>query len=364
VPLARLVVILIIGIFTLMPAYGQEMFLSVCNKQIPHSLEVNHDIQWLKFLFKTNDCQEVAKELSKLTSYSEFMFSAYLNGEDTRYSWIGDFPYLKGITGKYGLDWITTTKLDFYPDEFNIFKHPEFYNEFENLKVLDVTQYFNFLTLNACKFFENLPNVKVAIMNYGQLAYIDKHCKDIRLPLIILESANGKLKPLYPEKIIGFKIFNGSLGNLKKFRNLRYLGISNSTIDNDIGYLAQNVNLTHLSLNMRIEGVKNMTELGQLKNLESLTITCIQNITYSGYNSEIETCPTPYLRDISFLSELPWLKRLNLSANNLSDVGALKKLKRLEYLNLSHNNISEMPDLSELKNLKEIDLSENPMSTK
>lgn len=348
-----------------MPAHGQERFLKVCNNPDSYDWTWGNDIKWLKGFFKTSDCNEIVKGLSSLTSYNEFMIGEFVNSKDTKYSWEKDFPFIKGITGEYshrfGAWWI-----DFSTDEYNIFQTPELYSEFENLSVIDLTQNMGFSKLNGniCGFFDKLPNIQTAIMSYGDLVFIDRNCKSMKLPWIIMTSANGANKVLFADKIIGIMSFGGSLGNLKKFKNLRYLGLSNSTEDNDIGYLAQNLNLTHLNLNMRVKGVKNITELRHLKNLEWLTLTCIDNITYTGFEDIPKTCDKPYLTDISFLSELPWLRYLDLTANKLSDVSVVKKLKRLESLTLNYNNISEMPDLSDLKELKNFDISNNPVSEK
>lgn len=349
-----------------MPVHGQENFLKVCNNPGSYEWVIGNDINWLKKFFKTNDCHEIVKELSRLTSFSEFMFAEFINDKNTKYSWEKDFPFLKGITSEYGHRLGVPYLLDFYPDELNVFQHPELYSEFENINVIDITQSFGFLSLRrgVCGLFEKLPNVTTAVMTYGDLFYIHKNCKNTKLPWIILNSAHGGNQIFFPDKIIGIMSFGGSLGNLKKFKNLRYLGLSNSTEDNDIGYLAQNLNLTHLNLNMNVKGVKNITELRHLKNLEWLTLTCIVNITYTGFNDIPKTCNRPYLTDISFLSELPWLRYLDLTANKLTDVTVINKLKRLESLTLSYNNIAEIPDLSELKELKNFDISNNPVSEK
>lgn len=274
------------------------------------------------------------------------------------FSWEDDFPYLIGLFKEMNLGW-----MPHYEDERSVFMHFEMYSEFKNLTVLDLSVSFNAEIKDFCNVKSALPYVETLIVTLTQTNAIEKKCKDLSgVPWLIVTNMHGQNPTTLYSKVIGIFSFGGSLENLKKFRYLRYLGISNYTSSNDIGFLAKNINLTHLILNMR-KGVKNLSEIRQLKNLKALTITCTIAKTYVHLDIlEGEPCEKSPLTDLSFLLELPWLEKLVLPSNRLEDVSVISKLTNLTHLNLSHNNISVMPDVSALKNLKHFDISHNPVN--
>jgi Leucine-rich repeat (LRR) protein/Flp pilus assembly protein TadD len=65
------------------------------------------------------------------------------------------------------------------------------------------------------------------------------------------------------------------------------------------------------------------------------------------------------IEDISFLSDLKDLTRVNLFNNKISDISPLKNLSNLEYLNLSDNQILDISIMKSLKNLKVLYLNNN-----
>lgn len=348
-------------LFVSFNAFSQERFLAICNDPLPRGYAYENDIRWLKYLFKTTDCDEVRSHLSKLKSFNEFIVPEYIQ-PIAQYHWSYDLPYLTGITSKVSMEVMPWRKLGFLPEADNVFKHPEMYAEFENLSILDMTTPSNFVIQDVCKIKTILPHIKTLILEGSKLSHIEKNClNDPEFPWIIASNLNGLNSSKLHQKIIGIYQFVGSLKTLKKFRYLRYLGVDNNTVDNDVSFLAKNLNLTHLNLSMRF-GISNISELRQLKNLKSLIITCREK-SYDEFfkDTHEKDCETDYLKDLSFLSELPWLESLAIPGNKLEDVTAISTLKNLKYLDLSHNDIKEMPDLSELKELKHFDISKNPV---
>lgn len=341
---------------------AQERFLKICNDPLPHGYAIENDIRWLKYLFKTTDCDEVKNQLSKLRSFNEIIVPSHIISKQ-QYHWSYDLPYIGGLTHRVSMETMNWRALGFLPENDNVFMDARLYSEFENLTVLDLTTHSNMRVGNVCKIKSLLPHVTTLIANDSDLSHIEKNCpNDPDLPWLIAINLNGKNSSKLHAKIIGIKHFGGSLKDLKKFRFLRYLGVSNNTIDNDVSFLGKNLNLTHLNLSMKF-GVKNISELRQLKNLKSLIITCRQK-SYDEFFKELyeHDCETNYLNDLSFLAELPWLERLALPGNKLEDVSAIAKIKTLKHLDLSHNHINVMPDLSELKDLKHLDISHNPVT--
>lgn len=69
------------------------------------------------------------------------------------------------------------------------------------------------------------------------------------------------------------------------------------------------------------------------------------------------------IKDISNISVLINLTKLNLSWNNISSILPLMKLTKLEILHIGHNDIIQIPkSISSLSNLKSLQLSNNPIS--
>lgn len=346
-------------------AFAQEMFLDTCINPAPHAAEIQNDIKWLKYFFKTQDCNVVVEKLTQLTSFNEFMVPQFKQPLHP-FNWSNEFPYLSGVTKILELEYLPWSKLGFIPNTKNVFIHPELYSEFENFTVLDLTKSFNFHIQDSCNIRKILPSVKTLVVSTTDVSIMEKKCFDYSsLPWLIVEDWHGKSTTKLKDKIIGFKEFRGSIKDLISFRHLRYVGIDNWTVDNDLRFIGKNVNLTHVSLNIK-HGVQNIDKLKYLPNLRSLTINCINNSSLNEYSDLlfIKPCNTPFLTDISFLLQIPYLEKLNLAANGLKDedVSVISNLSNLKELNLSHNNLSSIPDLSQLKNLKRFDISNNPVS--
>ena len=69
------------------------------------------------------------------------------------------------------------------------------------------------------------------------------------------------------------------------------------------------------------------------------------------------------IEDITNLSGLVNLKKLNLSWNSIKSIVCLMKLPQIEFLHVGHNQIQEIPKtISALNNLKNFQISNNPIS--
>ena len=72
--------------------------------------------------------------------------------------------------------------------------------------------------------------------------------------------------------------------------------------------------------------------------------------------------PSNYsLENLTVLSFLPSLRKLNISNLGLSQLEGLGKLQQLEVLNLSNNVLSEIPGIESLANLKQLNVSSNKL---
>lgn len=102
---------------------------------------------------------------------------------------------------------------------------------------------------------------------------------------------------------------------------------------------------------------EDIKDLSKMTNLKSLKLGGYEDFA-EGSNDLIESKCTP-ISDISVLSNLKNLTRLDLSWNEISDLTPLKKLTKLTYLNLSNNQIKDIAPLKELNNLNELNLNYN-----
>lgn len=97
-------------------------------------------------------------------------------------------------------------------------------------------------------------------------------------------------------------------------------------------------------LDLSYNEISDISTLEKLLNLTSLSLSA-NNIS-----------------DISALEKLLNLTSLSLSANNISDISALKKLPKLTSLDLGETTITDISALEKLHNLTSLNLSENNIS--
>jgi hypothetical protein len=125
-------------------------------------------------------------------------------------------------------------------------------------------------------------------------------------------------------------------------------------------------NLTKLSLNRCLDPETDLSVISSLPKLERLemmgnNIKDISALTGPRslmhlylYNNEIS--------DISSLKAFSNLRSLGLSSNKIKNVFALKEFKKLEYLDLSSNQIQDIFPLKELTTLECLNLTDNQIS--
>ena len=119
-------------------------------------------------------------------------------------------------------------------------------------------------------------------------------------------------------------------------------------------------------LDLDYNGVTDLTAIGELTNLESLSMmnNGISNITPIANLTKLVTLKLA-LNQISYLQpieNLTTLKTVVLGSNKLNEIGSLSGLVNLEYLNLQKNQISEISNLRGLVNLKQLYLDKNKLS--
>lgn len=136
------------------------------------------------------------------------------------------------------------------------------------------------------------------------------------------------------------KIYGGSVaGIMVIFLFGMIFGALNSVTVGD-----QNIKRSEKNVSLGFDVINNndIEKLKELKNLESLTVTS------SFLDNE----------DVEIISEITWLKTLNLCNNtDITDASSLKKLTNLEELNLSITNISDISFISEMPKLTAVDIS-------
>ncbi len=163
---------------------------------------------------------------------------------------------------------------------------------------------------------------------------------------------------------------------LEKLSSLRSLGlgrkmdISHRTIF-DLSPLSSLIGLTELSLwNTGVKSITPLMSLGNLKelfvdgnvelsnleaikyleNLEAFTYLC----TTLSPNNKLEACSTEVLRDLSPLSQLKWIKKLNLTNSYNLNLKPLSGLPRLTDLTLKSSQLSHLQSLRSLPSLEKL----------
>ncbi len=151
---------------------------------------------------------------------------------------------------------------------------------------------------------------------------------------------------------------------LKKLPNLRQLTLNNSP-DIDFAPIAELKNLTCLEIcNCDLNDLSFLSTLGQL---EELVITHHEKreldltpLTHLDNLERLEVCYNA-IQDISPLAHLNQLKRLFLDNNEITDISALAGLTGLTKLSLAGNRIEDISALTHLKQLDVLVLYGNPL---
>jgi internalin A len=205
----------------------------------------------------------------------------------------------------------------------------------------------------------------------------------------------GYTGPIQQKHLEGLKGFHHSsrmkdLTGLQYAKNIDSLSFEEGTIQ-DVSFLQEFKSLIHLVLPSDVKGIetlhkldglvaltfdgpfRQMDELGQalagMKSLEVLNIYDLDTEHVDGLAVlagnpnfkwlNIYSSKDRKLKDISGLSKLVHLERLQLQGHLIDDLHALSSMTKLDILGLSNNRISDLGPLRSLTNLTTIDLSEN-----
>ncbi|MEG4352489.1 leucine-rich repeat domain-containing protein [Microcoleus sp. LAD1_D3] len=119
-------------------------------------------------------------------------------------------------------------------------------------------------------------------------------------------------------------------------------------------------------LDLSNTGISDISILGSLTNLSTLSLDCNQNtdISILGSLTNLTTLDLSdnQITDISFLGSLTNLSTLNLNDNKISDISILGSLTNLTTLYLGGNKISDISILGSLTNLTTLHLWGNEIS--
>ena len=146
-------------------------------------------------------------------------------------------------------------------------------------------------------------------------------------------------------------VASGAPITVSDMANLTELEAQNENIT-DLTGLEAATNLTSLNLGAKaISGVaENNNAVSNLSPLSGLTNLIRLDLEMNA------------ISNISVLTNLTNLVYLDLSSNSISDISPLKNLKKLEYLDLWGNSISDISVLAGLTNLTQLSISSNAIS--
>jgi len=134
------------------------------------------------------------------------------------------------------------------------------------------------------------------------------------------------------------------------------IDLSGSSLQNGLAPLNIFSNLTNL--NIINTGIKNLSGIEKLKNLETLNLGGLHKLNYvvlsQSPNLRTLSANNDSIIDIQEIGNLPNLRELDISDNNLVSLNGIDNLKNLEVLNLSGNRIRDYAPLYRLQNLKRI----------
>lgn len=164
-----------------------------------------------------------------------------------------------------------------------------------------------------------------------------------------LEKSSGIIRVKELENVVslsnaGIDGYLRTLSDLELMPNLKEFYIENETKLISMSQISGRTELTSLSLvNCELES-SDIDALGSLTKLESVDLSD-NNIT-----------------TISVLSNLPELKYVFLTHNNIDDISPLTSLTKLLVADVSQNSITELPDFSKATMLESLYLAKNKIS--
>lgn len=337
--------------------YAQEVFLEEC----PY-LDSETSI---KNIFRTHDCNQIAKGIAKKKSFSEIILPQNRRDlkqkDELTFPWTDDFPYLYGLNRKimhdlyfYKSEWSSTP--DILIEDLSILK------EFKNFIHIPYLKEYPYYTdgRGICKILDMFPSIKLVTLHSDDLrkTSVDNCLNRANIEGVIISGDFKGFNFFKPRtKIIGIEYYTGDLKRLAYFKRLKYLGISSSSTSlNGLESLYSLTELTHLSINTG-SNMEDISKVGLFRNLTFLNITCTNKERLK--SPYALGCQKSKLTNISFLRELPWLTHLNLSYHNIKDLSPIAHLKRLTKLKVRGNKITSIPNLHFPGNIHYLDISGN-----
>lgn len=352
----RLIIILSGFVFCQSLAFAELdfNFRLYCNH--PYGNQIN-EISWLKFLFNVETCEEIAEKISQLKSYNQFIPSVMKPREIQSISWTDEFPELYGITKQYSfedVEKILNVRLDYE----RFFKDITPFSGFKNLSTMDFTIHSK--KRDICRTLKWKYEIKTITLDYVSISEY-RNCNNLtkKHSIIMLGDYLGPQDDPQAEQIIGIEYTPLIADKLDRYPRLKFVGISTIGTSGQFSSMINLSSITHLSINAN-KGMDEVQALGEIDSLSYLGLSCISNpLELNKDKSNLSICENG-LKDLSFLTNMRYLKSLDLRYNGLENVSTLLSLKSLEALNVSHNNISVMPDFSVLPKLKKLKTDANP----
>lgn len=306
------------------------------------------EMDWLRFLFKVESCAEIVQKLSKVKSFSEII-PPITKRRFYPGSWVNEFPELVGIQFQYELSDVSRILNRKISHEF--FKYLFNYDDF-NIKIAEFTG--GTIKRDICMS-QKLSRFKTLVVDWAYIRDLE-NCQlndDYwgNTNVIIVGDYIGSGKEKFAENLIGVESLAGGVRTLEKYPNIRFVGLEVWN-ESSVSGLVLNQNLTHLSVNSYNDVGEYIGAIAELQNLAFLGFSCMKGF---------DQCEKPYLKDLSFLKEMPWLKSLNLSFSGIENADSLVALTQLERLDISNNRIQKLPDFSKLQ-LKYLNTENNPGS--
>lgn len=319
----------------------------------------NHElvqIKWLKKIFNTDKCNLIKNKINKLNSFSSIIPSQ----ENLTLKFHNPPTKLIPIE-------ILNPNLNFHEEQLtewqsyrSEFRHLSLFSKFQNLRHINLDREVHD---NICILLNAIPALKSITLSSLDLKLDEVQClKEKDVKIFIVGDFDNSTNSSLSTQVVGIENYIGDLKLLGEFKSLYYLGIKEYKKGVHLEDLYRLRSLTNLNLN--IKNVYSVEEISRLKNLTSLTLNCYdQNLTT--FEPELkggDDCNGTSLRRIDFISELYFLRKLDLGWNKIEDLSPLKKLKFLEYINVRMNSIKHVPEFEENKELKEVILDDNQIS--
>ncbi|MEJ6951041.1 leucine-rich repeat domain-containing protein [Natronospora cellulosivora (SeqCode)] len=208
----------------------------------------------------------------------------------------------------------------------------------------------------------NKPTGKITIEDTDKLLELDVSNKNIKsiegleyfIKLKKLDISKNPIKCIEP------------LSNMRKLEVLTIGDLHRYSRDINIFPIKNNNNLRELNIrniNLDVEAVNIISNFSYLRKL-NLHNTSLDDINFLFELNELEefTLGSNYfMGDITALSKLENLERLNLNMNRIQEITPLINLKKLKHLVLQFNNIEDISPLENLVNLEFLSLAFNPV---